>query len=386
MEKATEIEKLETHVKRNTAKDIILNMIKPTGIVINGSKPWDIQVHHDGFYTRVLKEGALGLGESYMDKWWDCERVDILLDKILRAGLDTKVNIPLNFKIRLLLAKIINFQTKQRAKMVAQRHYDLGNDLFINMLDKRMIYSCGYFKNAPSLELAQAAKLELICQKLQLKPGLRMLDIGCGWGGLAKYAAENYGVEVVGITISKQQSEYAKTNCQGLPIEIRLQDYRDVNETFDRVVSVGMFEHVGHKNYLTFMQTVHRALTNEGLFLLHTIGINETISVANEWITKYIFPNGALPSIALIARSVEKLFTMEDWHNFSAYYDNTLMAWYENFSRNWNQLKTKYDERFYRMWRYYLLSCAGGFRARSIQLWQVVFSKQGVVGGYIAPR
>lgn len=373
-------------VQSNTAKNIIVEMLRPAGIQINGNEPGDIQVHNEAFYARVLKDGVLGLGESYMDKWWDCDRIDVLFDKALRVGLDTKIHVPLHFKIRLLLTKIINFQTKQRAKTVAERHYDLGNDLFKHMLDKRMIYSCGYFKHATSLELAQAAKLELICQKLQLKPGLRLLDIGCGWGGLAKYAAENYGVEVVGVTISQQQVEYGLENCQGLPIQIRLQDYRDVKGKFDRVVSVGMFEHVGHKNYGSFMKTVHQCLNDDGLFLLHTIGINETLPSANEWIIKYIFPHGALPSIALIARSFEKLFVMEDWHNFSAYYDNTLMAWYENFVKNWEHLKDKYDERFYRMWRYYLLSCAGGFRARSIQLWQIVLHKQGVLGGYIAPR
>ena len=171
-----------------------------------------------------------------------------------------------------------------------------------------------------------------------------------------------------------------------MPIDIRLQDYRDINEKFDRVVSVGMFEHVGHANYKTFMQTVHRALSEDGLFLLHTIGVNEYSPMANEWIVKYIFPNGALPTISQIAKPTEKLFVMEDWHNFGVYYDNTLMAWCQNFINHWEQLKTKYDERFYRMWTYYLLACAGGFRSRSIGLWQVVFSKNGVAGGYFAPR
>lgn len=376
-------------VKSNTkisAKTIIHQLAHTAGITINGNAPWDITVHNEDFYARVLNEGSLGLGESYMQKWWDCERLDIFFYKILRMHIYDYVNIPLHFKIKVLMAKVINFQTKQRAKQVAYKHYDLGNDLFKAMLDPKLIYSCGYYKNADNLAEAQTAKLELICQKLQLQPGMRLLDIGCGWGGLAKYAAENYGVKVVGITISAQQCEYARKICEGLPIDIRLQDYRDINETFDRVVSVGMFEHVGHLNYRPFMQIVHRVLNDDGLFLLHTIGGNETSLYADEWITKYIFPNGMIPSIQLISRSFEKLFVMEDWHNFGSNYDTTLMAWHENFTNAWETLKENYDETFYRMWVYYLLSCAGTFRARTNQLWQIVFSKYGSLGGYQAPR
>ena len=387
MEKvATNMDKVTTDKKKVTAKSIAQDLLGMAGVTINGSNPGDIQVHNEAFYARALKEGALGLGESYMDKWWDCSQLDVFFDKILRVNLDTKIKIPLHFYLKQILAKIINLQSKLRAKEVAHKHYDLGNDLFSVMLDERMIYSCGYWKDAQTLGNAQIAKLDLICQKLQLKPGLRLLDIGCGWGGLAKYAAENYGVSVVGVTISAQQHDYAQTACQGLPIDIRLLDYRDINETFDRIVSVGMFEHVGHMNYAIFMETVHRALKDDGLFLLHTIGVNETSSLANEWIIKYIFPNGMLPSIAQIAQCSEKLFIVEDWHNFGASYDDTLMAWYKNFVHHWDNLKAQYDERFYRMWTYYLLACAGSFRARSNQLWQVVFSKKGLVGGYLSPR
>ncbi|HLB42884.1 MAG TPA: cyclopropane fatty acyl phospholipid synthase [Gammaproteobacteria bacterium] len=361
-------------------------LLQSTGITIGGQQPWDIQIHNNAFYQRVINRGALGLGEAYIEKWWDCQQLDEFFNRILRAELDTKVGQPLQSFFKKVLAKIINFQSKKYAKLVGKKHYDLGNALFKAMLDKRMVYSCGYWKSAQNLEEAQLSKLDLICQKLQLKPGLRLLDIGCGWGGLAKYAAEQYGVHVVGITISQQQYEYAKEYCKGLPIEIRLQDYRDIHDTFDRIVSVGMFEHVGHTNYDIFIQKTHRHLTEEGLFLVHTIGVNLTNSFVNDWIIKYIFPNGMLPSIAQIAKATEKFFVMEDWHSFGAYYDNTLIAWYKNFIRHWEELKLIYDERFYRMWTYYLLSCAGSFRARSIQLWQIVFSKHGIVGGYVAPR
>ncbi|OGT58551.1 MAG: cyclopropane-fatty-acyl-phospholipid synthase [Gammaproteobacteria bacterium RIFCSPHIGHO2_12_FULL_43_28] len=373
-------------MNKQFAKDFIIPLAESAGIKVNGQEPWDIQIHDDAFYTRVLGEGALGLGESYMDKWWDCPRLDIFFTRLLTSRIDEKVKNPFRVYLRHLLSKLIDYQSKARAKEVAYKHYDIGNDLFSLMLDRRMMYSCGYWKEVNTLAEAQEAKLDLICRKLQLAPGQRLLDIGCGWGGLARYAAERYGVSIVGITISAQQKEYAATYCKGLPIDIRLQDYRDINEKFDRIVSVGMFEHVGHDNYPIYMKTARQLLRDNGLFLLHTIGLNETGSFINEWTTKYIFPNGMLPSIAQIAKSAEKWFVIEDWHNFGAYYDNTLTAWHENFNKHWSRLKNSYDERFYRMWNYYLLSCAGGFRARSMQLWQILLSPNGVSGGYDSIR
>lgn len=385
MEKMIQDESSSSLSKKLPSKKIIESYLTPLGITINGNNPWDITVHDDALYGRVFREGALGLGEAYMDHWWDCERLDILFDKILRAHLDIYF-MPFNYKLKRWLANIINLQTKHRAKEVAEKHYDIGNKVFKAMLDSRMIYSCGYWKDVTTLEDAQVAKLNLICKKLQLQPGMRLLDIGCGWGGLAKFAAENYDVQVVGVTISKEQYEYAQTSCKGLPIEIRLEDYRDMHDQFDRIVSVGMFEHVGHLNYTTFMKTVHNALKPDGLFLLHTIGSNNASSLANEWIVKYIFPNGMLPSIPLIGEAADTYFVMEDWQNFGAYYDTTLMSWHDNFVKKWPELQSDYDDRFYRMWTYYLLSCAGSFRARDNQLWQIVFSKSGLKGVYNAPR
>lgn len=248
-----------------------------------------------------------------------------------------------------------------------------------------MNYTCGYWKDVVTLEEAQIAKLDLTCRKLLLEPGMRLLDIGCGWGGLAKYAAENYGVKVVGITISKQQYELATERCKNLPVEIRFQDYRDVNEKFDRIASLGMFEHVGYLNYRKYMQIVHQCLADDGLFLLHTIGSNESTTQAMPWIAKYIFPNGMLPSITQIGKATEKLFIMEDWQNLGIDYYKTLLAWHQNFNAHWSSLKANYDEKFFRMWNYYLLSCAGGFNTRMLQLWQIVFSK-GLKTRYDAPR
>ncbi len=368
------------------ARTFVTELLAAADIQINGNRPWDIAVHNDAFYQRLVHDGALGFGESYVEKWWDTEQIDVLLARLFNAKLDKRATLSWRTKLTYLLAKYINFQTKHGAKKVANVHYDLGNDLFEMMLDPSMMYSCAYWKEAENLTAAQQAKLKLICDKLQLKPGLRLLDIGCGWGGLAQFAAEHYGVTVVGVTISKEQAALAKTRCANLPIEIRLQDYRDINESFDRIVSVGMFEHVGHLNYNTFMQTADRALKQNGLFLLHTIGSNESTTATNAWINKYIFPNGMLPSIAQIAKSIESRFVMEDWHNFGPYYDKTLLAWHDNFVKGWDKIAHRYGDTFYRMWRFYLLACAGSFRARAIQLWQVVLSKGDLSEVYVAPR
>jgi len=254
------------------------------------------------------------------------------------------------------------------------------------MLDENLIYSCGYWKDASTLDAAQEAKLDLVCRKLSLKPGMRVLDIGCGWGGTARFVAEHHHVEVVGITVSEEQVKYANELCRGLPVEIRLQDYRDLRGTFDRVLSIGMFEHVGYRNYVTYMRAVRSHLSDEGLFLLQTIGRNRSGTTMDRWVARYIFPNSMLPSAKQICNAIEGLFVIEDWQSLGADYDRTLMCWFRNFHESWGAIAESYGERFYRMWKYYLLSCAGSFRARSNQLWQLVLSPRGVEYGYRAPR
>jgi cyclopropane-fatty-acyl-phospholipid synthase len=372
--------------KINKFQDTAQQLLSVAGIKINGNNPWDISVHNDKFYQVVLSQITLGLGESYMDGWWDCDKLDGFFSRVIRAQIQNDIKKNWGLVYQVMLARVLNLQSRNRAFQIGEKHYDLGNELFINMLDKRLVYSCAYWQDAQNLDIAQENKLELICRKLGLKPGMKVLDIGCGWGSFGKYAAEKYRVKVVGITVSKEQVELARTLCVGLPVEIRLQDYRDVNEKFDRIVSVGMIEHVGYKNYRIYMEVVRRCLDADGLFLLHTIGGNKSVKSVDPWINKYIFPNGMLPSIQQLSRSVEGLFVVEDWHNFSADYDKTLMAWYANLEKNWDNLKSKYDERFYRMWKYYLLSCAGSFRVRSNQLWQIILSPKGVSGGYKSLR
>ncbi|MEK7122918.1 MAG: cyclopropane fatty acyl phospholipid synthase, partial [Patescibacteria group bacterium] len=285
-----------------------------------------------------------------------------------------------------LVARLVNAQAGKRAFVIGERHYDTGNDLFEVMLDKRMTYTSGYWKDAQTLDEAQEAKLDLVCRKIGLKKGDHVLDIGCGWGSFLIYAAEKYGARGTGITVSKEQAELAQKRAGNLPITILLQDYRSVAGSYDHVVSLGMVEHVGAKNHRIFMETVSRVLHDNGLFLLHTIGSSKTDVTGDPWFEKYIFPNSLVPSVSQIAQASEGLFVMEDWHNFGAYYDPTLMAWYHNVERAWQSLSSKYSERFHRMWRYYLLSSAGMFRCRKGQLWQIVFSKHGVPGGYQSIR
>lgn len=369
-----------------TEETMIRDLLAYADVRIDGDRPWDITVHNPAFYKRVLAGGSLALGESYMDGWWDCNALDSFAERILAAGLDRKVRDSRRMMWNIVVSWLFNFQKKSRAWQIGERHYDIGNDVFRNMLDSRMVYSCGYWKDATDLDRAQEAKLDLTCRKLGLKPGQRMLDIGCGWGSMAVYAAEHYDVEVVGVTVSREQVTLCQELYRDLPVEVRLQDYRDVAEDFDHIVSIGMFEHVGYRNYRTFMNIVHRCLKPKGRFLLHTIGGNISRTTTDPWIEKYIFPNSMLPSAKQITEAAEGLFVLRDWHSFGTHYDKTLMSWYHNFITSWDRLKQRYDERFYRMWTYYLLTMAASFRANRNQLWQIVFTKMGTTGEYVSIR
>jgi cyclopropane-fatty-acyl-phospholipid synthase len=359
----------------------VQQLLADAGVWLDGGRPWDPQVHDERLFRRLLAQGSLGAGEAYVEGWWDCERIDEMFHRLLRAGVEERFH-SLSGLAQLAKARLWNLQRAARARQIGQRHYDLGNDLFRAMLDRRQTYTCGYWRNATTLDEAQEAKLDLVFRKLQLKPGMRVLDIGCGWGGAARFAARRHQVEVVGITVSGDQVAIGREACRGLPVEIRLQDYRAVEGRFDRIFSLGMFEHVGSRNYRRFMRIVREHLEPDGLFLLHTIGNLSSVHSGDPWISRYIFPNSMLPSMRQICAAIEGLFVMEDWHNFGADYDATLLHWARNFEDAWPELAPRYGERFHRMWRYYLLSCAGAFRARRNQLWQVVLSPHGVPGGY----
>jgi len=377
-------------MEKNKPRELAKAILSSAGIELNGNRPFDLKVKNEEFFARVLSEGSLGLGESYMDGWWDADRLDEFFYRLLQADIEKQIRGNWKTLLRILLQIILNRQKKSKTHIIGERHYDKGNDLYQAMLDKRLTYTCGYWNSpvgeAKNLDEAQEAKLDLVCKKIGLKVGQRILDIGCGWGSFVKYAAEKYRVQAVGVTVSKEQAELGKKLCAGLPIEILLTDYRNITGQFDHIVSLGMFEHVGYKNYQTYFKVVAEHLKDNGLFLLHTIGRNFSSKVTDPWTEKYIFPNSMLPSIKQIGEAIEGRFIMEDWHNFGADYDKTVAAWLGNFNRGWENLKDKYGERFYRMWTYWLCSSQAAFRVRKMQLWQVVLSKKGVRGGYQSIR
>ena len=366
----------DTLVQSKRVPKLIHDMLFKAGVAVNGTKPHDLIIHDERLFDLVMSQGSLGLGEAYVQQWWDCHRLDQLMTRLMTLDMDehTKAWNKMQWVILALREKILNLQSPARAFQVGEQHYNTGNDLFEAMLDPLMIYSCGYWAKARTLEQAQLQKLDMICQKLELKPGDKLLDIGCGWGGLAWYAATHYQVQVMGITVSKEQQQYARVKCDGLPVSIELIDYRHLSGQYDKIVSVGMFEHVGTKNYPVFFETVQRLLKPDGLFLLHSIGGFDKTEATDPWIDKYIFPNGKIPSPTEMVQHIEGRLVIEDWHNFGMDYDRTLMAWHDRFEAAWPSLRNKYDEKFHRMWRYYLLTCAGYFRSRKGHLWQLVLS------------
>jgi cyclopropane-fatty-acyl-phospholipid synthase len=360
-------------------------MLRPADVVLGGDRPWDIVVHDERMAARILTKGTLGAGESYMDGDWDCSDLDGMLARVMRASADSGF-VTMRKLWTVALAWLRNPQSPARSFVVGERHYDIGNDLYERMLDRRMTYSCAYWRDATTLDEAQERKLDLVCRKLGLERGMRVLDVGCGWGGAMQFAAERYGVHATGVTVSKNQAELARQRCRGLPVEIVLEDYRSLKGRFDRIWSLGMFEHVGVANYRTYLNKIHELLAPGGLFLLHTIGSNVSQSSTDPWIEKYIFPNSMLPSMAQIGAAAEPQWVIEDWHGFGVDYDRTLLAWSRNFDAAWPSLAPRYGERFRRMWHFWLMSSAAAFRTRRTQLWQVVMSPGGRMGGYQAVR
>jgi cyclopropane-fatty-acyl-phospholipid synthase len=368
------------------AAALIRNLLSHADIEINGGRPWDIVVHDDRFYNRLLRDRALALGEAYMDEWWDCDDLADCIRRILSADLERAISVR-QLVLPVIKARFLNLQSRERAAKDVPAHYDLGNDLFRAMLDTRMAYSCAYWKDSEDLDAAQEAKLDLVCRKIGLQPGKRVLDIGCGWGSFIKYAAEKYGATAVGITLSREQAALGRELCSGLPVEIRVQDYRDLDERFDHVVSIGMFEHVGRANFSSYMHVVEKNLRDDGLFLLHTIGTKLAVQDPDSWSEKYVFPGSHLPSATEIVTAAKELFIIEDWHNFGVDYARTLAAWAGRFDAAWEgNLDQHYDRRFYYMWKYFLHSSEGSFLARRNHVWQIVFSKRGVPGGYESVR
>lgn len=362
--------------------------LKEIGVTINGDKPYDIKVHDERLWGRIARDQSLGAGEAYMEGWWDCDKLDDLFYRVCRSKMEFKFQSKIKANLKTLRNSIFNQQSRPKAAEVSQRHYNLGNPLFELMLGKSMAYTCSYWKDVDNLDDAQFAKYELVSKKLELKPGDTVLELGCGWGGLAKYMAEKHGCYVVACDVGVQPAAYAKEFCKGLPVEIYECDYRDANiynpenKKFDKIVSVGVLEHVGYKNYNTILDISRNFMKDDGLFLLHSIGSNISVNFCDPFINNYIFPNGHLPSIKQIGKAFENRFVVEDLQNIGSYYEKTLLGWHKNLNQHWPELKSNFDEKFHRMMNYYLLSCAGGFRARSMQLWQFVLTKEGRLNGY----
>lgn len=372
-------------------RDKAEELLARVDVKINGERPWDIRVHDNRFFGRVFRDGSVGLGESYVEGFWDCDAIDEFFARVY--SLEAEVGKGLLHYWFNLRNFIMNVQTKTGARKVIDLHYNLGNELFEPMLGPTMAYTCSYWPDpAMTLTQAQEAKFDLICRKLHLGPMQLVLDIGCGWGGFARFAADNYGARVVGITLSEAQAEFARGLCKGRSITINLCDYRDLklSDYYDAVTSVGMIEHVGRKNYRALMEVAHRVLRPGGMFLLHSIGNGTSQNTVDAFIERYVFPHGLIPSARQIAAAFDGLFVMQDVQNIGRYYDPTLVAWCRNFEAAWPQIRAhdpgKYTERFYRLWRYYLLFSAGVFRAGGLQLWQWVLTKGPLPGVYKAAR
>lgn len=378
-------------------KSIISNYLEKSGITVNGDDPHDIQVRNDAFYRRLLMDGSMGLGETYVDGWWDCDDLSEFINRLLKnnhGGMKRLSDVFLSLKSR-----YFNLQNKYLSQRVADVHYNLDNDLYQAMLGQSMAYTCAYWKDGGTLDEAQYRKYDLICQKLNIQKNDAILDLGCGFGGFAHYASSKYGCSVTCVNISKDQLEFARDLCTGLPVELHQCDYRNIetynprNRKFNKIVAIGLCEHIGPKNYPSWFKLIYDQLLDDGLFLLQSSGQNITKYYCDPWFDKYIFPNGTLPSVALIGKAIEGNFIMEDWHNFGPDYHKTLLVWWDKFQQYWNTMiasqgggMTEEERRFYRMWRYYILSTSGGFKARYIQVWQILFSKGGNASTYYSVR
>ncbi|MCY3880195.1 MAG: cyclopropane fatty acyl phospholipid synthase [Rhodobacteraceae bacterium] len=357
-------------------------LLEYADVRIDGDRPWDLQVNREEVFARMFASGSLGLGESYVDGWWDCDRLDELMCRL--SGAELKSRFRAGDIIHVLHSLLVTIPYRRSDPDAEGKvHYEQKRELYRCMLDKRMIYSCAFWENAKSLDEAQEHKLDLIARKLRLKPGMKILDIGCGWGGALHYLAEKYGVSGVAVTISPDQFAAASELYAGLPLEVRLQDYRAVSEQFDHSFSIDMLGHVGRRNYRKYLRTVRRQLHPGGLHLVQTAGSANRSVKADPWVNRYIFPGSHIPSPKQIAEASEGVLVLQDWHNFTQDYDRTFMCWYENLSAAWEALGYDNDDRLFRMWRYYLLSFAGVFRSGVSQLWQITFSRDGASPGNI---
>lgn len=352
-------------------------LFQRAGIVVGK----DIIVADDSFYYDVAVKGSLGLGEGFVSGKWTTPDLVSTIRKLSDSPLLTKVQYwlgwlyPLQWLKSLVL--LVLGQTRAEAREVGSQHYDLSTAMYENMLGKPMIYSCGYWKGVDTLEDAQNQKMDLLCRKLQLKPGQSVLEIGCGWGDFAIYMANNYGVTVVGLTISENQRLTAEKRAKLAGVEDKvvflLEDYRDHTLKYDRIVSVGMLEHVSSSMLSTYFQQVHDLLLTGGLAVIHSITKKQSTSIRDPWISKYIFPNSAIPSNSSWVSALNHVaLEIEDVQNIGPDYAKTLHAWYDRYTRFCDMVSSENG----RMWQFYLNCCEAQFLSRNLNVWQMVLSKQ----------
>jgi cyclopropane-fatty-acyl-phospholipid synthase len=360
------------------AEDAVRELLSESDIIIGGHRPWDIRVLNKEFYERALEGGSLEIGDSYVDGWWECDRLDQLFHRAFLADMPLRLARSVRGKLEAIRLRLTHHGDRAAPPPAPPLTYDLlGNDLFRAMLGARMAYSCAYWSDTSTLDEAQEAQFELVCRKLELARGMTVLEHGCGWGAFAKYAAERHGVGVLGVASSHEQAELGRDLCRGLPVEIVVQDYKTIQGRFDRVVSLAILERIGPVGHRSYMEHAARSLKDDGIALLHTVGRNVTDAKIDPWLARHISEVAAPPSLRQLAAAAEGLFVMEDCHNLGPQYDPTLLAWNVNLERNWPSLSARYGERLRRVMKYYLLSSAGSFRSRRSQVFQIVMTKTG---------
>jgi len=358
------------------------------GVTVNGPNPWDIRVLDNRLFRRVVGTRELGFGDSYVEGWWECDRIDELVTRILRTGI--KRILPPGISGLTLAARsvITNTQGSERAGDNATAHYGQHDALLRLILGEPLVYSCADWRDATDLADAQHAKIDRLASKLQLRPGMRVLDIGCGWGATADYLSTRHGVIVVGITPVAAQATHAARHHRHSDVSFVTTDFSNFTspKPFDRIYSVGMVEHVGPKNLKPFFRHCQDLLVDDGIMFHQTIGRRTPRASTDAWIDRRIFPGGAIPSVQQLSRAWSAGWVLEDFENLGPDYDRTLMAWLGLLEGKKDQVLDQFGEEMYRTFRFYFQYCAGAFRARELQLWQLVLTKHPAPYQYRRPN